>query len=459
MKDAIEKFLKEINYNGLDNEEQMKRIKEWKDLYKGKTKDYKYCIYNGQKRINREFKTLSIIPQSCNDIADFFINEKLDIQIDNESIDKKIKECLEQNNFLEKANKLLQLTMALGTGAIVPYLDNGVLRLNYINADNIYILKYNNTGIIDILFATELKTNDGSEITLNAHILTDKGYVIYNRKYKVNKNNTSEIQIDKSIREIPTGSYVPRFAIITTAMVNNIDIESPYGISVYANAKDIVLSLDRAYDSLDNEIAIGRKRVYVPQTNLSINIGANGETTPAFDTNDSAFYTYPGKENDKLVESSFELRVEPITECIQANLDLYSSKVGLGKNYYRFKDGQTYVNTENVMATNSDTFRKIRKQENILTRAFKELIYAIAELLGIKEQFSVSIDYDDTIIEDTDKVQRTNQSEYSIGLISPIEYYQNVYKMSEENALEYAKKVREHKLLETQIDGVDLDEE
>ena len=47
---------------------------------------------------------------------------------------------------------------------------------------------------------------------------------------------------------------------------------------------------------------------------------------------------------------------------------MWSSKIGLGHNYYKFKQGETYVNTDNVMSSNSDVYRKIKKQENIMAR-------------------------------------------------------------------------------------------
>ena len=117
--------------------------------------------------------------------------------------------------------------------------------------------------------------------------------------------------------------------------------------------------------------------------------------------------------------------------------------MGLGHNYYKFKDGQSYVNTDNILSTNSDVYRKIKKQENIITRAITQLIYAIAELINIKGKFSISIFYDDTIIEDTEKTRVQAQSEYNNKLISKPQYYRDVYKLKDKEALEFAKKMNQ----------------
>lgn len=455
MEKIVTDFLKELGYeSSIADEKQEKRVKNWLEWFGGKTKQHDYKIYNGKKHCKKTYKTLNIASQSCADLSDFFFNEKLDITIDNEETEKKIKECLEQNNFLENSNKLMQLVKALGTGAYVPYLEANVLRINYINATNIVILKSNNNEVQDVLFWSKRKTLNGYECYINAHILDENGYVIHNRKYIQESSNENYTKINLGeIEKIETKSFIPKFALLFTAEVNNIDINSPYGISCYANALDTIIALDRAYDSFDNEIALGRKRVYVPTNAIQFNIGETGETIPAFDENDIAFYAYPGKDNDKLEESSFDLRIDQLTQAIQAQLNLYTSKVGLGHNYYKFKDGQAYVNKDNVMSSNSDVYRKIKKQENIITRAITQLIYGIAELIGIKEKFSVSVFYDDTIIEDIEKTRLQAQSEYNNKLISKAQYYRDVYKLKDTEALQFAKQMNEEIKNQTITDG------
>lgn len=450
MKDTIKQIILDLGYDeSVLDEDQENRVNLWASWLKGKTKEHQYRIYNGKKYVKKEFKSLNICSQSCSDLGDFFFNEKLEITIDKPGVQEKIDECLEQNNFLENGNKLVQLTKALGTGAFVPYLDDGVLKINFINANNIIILKADRGEIQDVLFFSEA----GNSLYVNIHILGEDGYTILNKKFnKVSDSYVEEI-LDDKFAIIPTKSFIPKFQIITTPEINNFDINSPYGISCYANALDTIIALDRAYDSFDNEIALGRKRIYVPAKSVQFNIDANGNTIPAFDDSDTAFYVYPGSENEKLVESSFDLRIEQITQAIQAQLNIYTAKVGLGHNYYKFKNGEAYVNTSNVISSNSDVYRKIKKQENILTRAITGLCYAIAELIGITEEFSVSVFYDDSIIEDTDSIRKQAQTEYNTKLISKAQYYRDVYKLKDDEALAFAQQMNEEIKNESLIEG------
>lgn len=456
MEQIVKDFIKELGYseNIIDTDHE-KRVDGWLKWLGGKTKYHDYYTYNGKKKVKRTMKSLNIASQSCGDLADFFFNEKLDITIDKPSVEEKIKECLEQNDFLYSSNNLMQLVKALGIGAYVTYLDNNVLKINYINATNIVILDSDNKDVKSILTWSKNQTIKGTEIYINAHILGDDGYTVYNRKYIKKSDSESYEKEDLGDTEkIKTKSYLPKFSVIRTPEVNNLELNSSYGISCYANATDSILAIDEAFDSLDNEIWIGRKRVYVKGGAAKFNVDEEGNATPIFDASDVAYYQVPGDDKDPLItESKFDLRVEELTQALQGQLNIYTAKVGLGHNYYKFKDGEAYVNTSNVISANSDVYRKIKKQENIITSAIKQLIYGIAELIGINEEFSISIFYDDSIIEDTENIRKQAQTEYNSGLISKAQYYRDVYKLGDEEALNFAKQMNKEIKEETITNG------
>ena len=189
MEKIVKDYLAEFGYENCVDENQESRVNEWLETYKGPTNKYKIKIYNGKNYNTYNIKSLNLPTQVCGDLADFFFNEKLDITIDNEDVQKKINACLEQNNFLHNANKLMQLVKALGTGSFVAYLDNDVLKINYMKAVNIIILKANTDDVIDVLFWSKTKTKNGNEYLFNLHILEETGYTIYNAKKIEKKRN------------------------------------------------------------------------------------------------------------------------------------------------------------------------------------------------------------------------------------------------------------------------------
>lgn len=293
MDKIIEDYLKGKGYKSKIDENQESRVARWLEIYENKAKEYNTKIYNGSKYVDYKLKTLALPVRTCEDISDFFFNEKLDITISNEKINDAVHDCLKQNNFLHNSNKLMQLVCALGTGAFVPYLDNNVLKINYIDATGIVILKSTSAGVQDVLFWNKNSTDNGTEYIINAHILEKDGYIIENVKIIETKDKKTVYEDLGDMARIETKSFVPRFGIITNYSVNNFDINSPYGISRYANAFPEAFTTDVCFDSLSNEIGLGKKRVYVKQGAMNIKVGENGETIPIFDPNDVLFYVLP----------------------------------------------------------------------------------------------------------------------------------------------------------------------
>ena len=92
-------------------------------------------------------------------------------------------------------------------------------------------------------------------------------------------------------------------------------------------------------------------------------------------------------------------------------------------------------------------YKNIKNHEKLLTSSLSELVqavlYAVTEYEG-----DISIDYDDSIVEDTAEIKRQALLELNAGLIDNIQYYIDVYKMTEEQAIEFDKKIKERSPVE-----------
>ena len=100
-----------------------------------------------------------------------------------------------------------------------------------------------------------------------------------------------------------------------------------------------------------------------------------------------------------------KLRTVEHNTGIQDQLNLLSSKCGFGENHYRFNQGSVSTATQ-VISENSTMFRTIKKHEIILEQVLIELCRIILRLgntamnAGLNENVEISIDFDDSIIED-----------------------------------------------------------
>lgn len=396
----------------------------WQKWYGGKVPAvHSYTQYNGKRKLRRTRKTLGLAKTVSEDWANLLLNDKFQIGVDKASAKKKIDAVLAANEFAKRGNQIVELTFALGTGAFVEYLDGNDVKIDYIRAGMIYPLSWDNGKVLECAFASERAAGKQKKIYLNIHRLEAGKYVIENHLFDRNGEILTETNLpDGVVPEVRTNSSVPRFQIFTPNIANNIDPDSPLGISVYANALDQLESADLVYDSYCNEFRLGRKRITVPISMARMAMEEDGTSTPVFDDNDTEFYAIPqdDKSENKIQEHNMELRADAHEAGMQTMLNLVSWKTGSGGKRYTFRDGQVKTATE-VISENSDLYRNLKKHELSLEAAICGLVDAIAEILHLGTVKS-SVSFDDSIISDTDSDKMTFLQEIRDGVRQKWEY-------------------------------------
>lgn len=425
---AITRYLKRQGYTLVDDE-WYARIDLWQQWYSGKVRSvHSYRQFNGKRHVPRERKSLGMAKSIAEDWANLSLNEKVDITIKKKTAEKRINQVLQRNRFRTRANQLVELTFALGTGAFVEYTENGETKIDYIRAGMIYPLSIDNGKITECAFASEKTTKDEKQVYLNMHILEHGRYVVENHLFRRQGSMLTEIDLPEGVEpRVATGSTTPHFQIIKPNIVNNVDLNCPMGIPVYANALDQLESVDLIFDSYCNEFRLGKKRITVPVSMIQMKMEEDGMTTPIFDDDDVEFYAVPAAANGsdagetKIVEHNMELRTDAHSTGIQDALNLLSYKCGLGKDRYNFQDGQVKTATE-VISEKSDLFQNLKKHEILLNDALVGMVQAIAELEGLSPDVEVAINFDDSIIEDIGAEKMRFMQEISNGVRQKYEY-------------------------------------
>ena len=241
MSNTIKEYLEKQKYNTA-SDSTYSHIDEWLEWYQGDVKKFHvYKIFNGVSLKSHKRYRLNMAKRVCEDWANLLLNEKVAIKAGKYS--ERLEQILKANNFYLRANQLIEMAFALGTGAFVEYkdADNNVI-IDYVRADMIYPLSWDNGEITECAFGTE-KIIDGKEVIyLQIHRLGNEEdgenpdeYYIENRY--VDKKEGEETEIPEDLVElVETGSVRPLFQIVTPNICNNVDLGSPLGISVYANA-------------------------------------------------------------------------------------------------------------------------------------------------------------------------------------------------------------------------------
>ena len=239
-----------------------------------------------------------------------------------------------------------------------------------------------------------------------------------------------------------TGGTQPLFVIDRLNIVNNADEDStnPMGISLFANAIDIIKKIDLEYDSYANEFSLGRKRIFVAPEYLTFENG-----NAVFDPDDTVFYELPedyfknSESKEAMHEVNMELRIEEHSKALNDDLNWMSLKCGFGTDRYKFENGGVKTATE-VISENSDMYRSLTKHELVLERVLIQLIRTIIRagntigIPGLDENTDITIAFDDSIIEDKTTERQSDRQDVSMGVMGLAEYRSKWYGETPEQA-------------------------
>lgn len=418
----------------------------WKSWYDGNVKNFhNFTVFNGQSHVKCHRYTMGMAKKVAEDWANLLMNEKVSITLEGEKEQTFFDDVCRANNFEVKANEMQEMKAGLGTAAYVLHVDGAQVRqdtgelvdgskasikIDYVTAPNIFPLTWDNCGAKECAFSSSTVVGGEKYIYLQIHRIGDDGnYVIENSIYRNTHGEMTEVSLSavNGFENIPavvhTNSPKPQFLLDRLNIANNVDNTLPMGIPAFANAIDQLKGVDVAYDSYVNEFVLGKKRVMVKPGAVK-DIDGN----PLFDPNELVFYVLPEDVGDGSVIDPIDmtLRTTEHRTGIQDMLSALSSKCGFGENHYEFGNNNLTTATQ-VISTHSSMFQTIKKHEDILKPLLKELCRIILQLgntymnAGLNEDVKISIDFDDSIIENKEEKENKVYRMLDSGLMTAAE--------------------------------------
>lgn len=399
----------------------------------------------------------------CEDWASILINDKTFVKVDDDYSQRFIVGDSDNggvfgsNNFWECANDLMERMMWSGTAAIIIRLknvrtaaDGSLLRspdaridLNYLDAGAVIPLTVDNGTITEAAFCSELTVKGRRKLYLEIHRLEGGEYVVENHVFGVESDCCyREEELPENVPKIMrTGSDKPWFAICKPAIVNHISGCGGMGCSVFANAIDNLKGIDLAYNNLNCDIWLGQKKVFLSK---SLVADLTGDKITPDEVNQQLFYYISQTLDDgttakPVQEHNPDLRVKDNVDCIQAQLDYLSFKVGFGTKHYQFNAGSIVTATQysgdkqDLVMTAHKHFIKV---ETFLHRLVKTLLWIGHSLIDerVKEDAQISVVFDQSPIIDEAAEQERDRQDMHDKVMQPWEYRMKWYGESEEEA-------------------------
>lgn len=422
----------------------------WEQWYEGNVKDFhSYKEFNGVKKVTQHRKTLNMGKKVSEDWANLLLNEKTQVAYGSAKQNARLNALYDKVEFWTRGNEGVEKSFGLGNGAFVETFDeDGNIYFQFVNARKMYPLTIENGKITECAFA-----NVGSdEVIIQIH---ERGGLVVNENetqmftpakegnYCIRTTVYSRIDADnvgelKSDSWFDTQEKMPWFQHIKANISNNIDINSPLGISVFANSIDALQGVDLAYDGFCEEMRIGKSKIFINKK--LVQYDEDGDRY-IFDVDQTGFYYLgEGAENKPVEVYAPTLRTEQYFAGINNALNLLSSKVGFGENHYRYDQSGISTATQ-VISQNSEMFRTIKKHEillyDVIVNATKVLMY-INNTFTSNEKFDLNAEikpiFDDSIIEDKESEKANDRLEVAQGLMSKVDYMIKWYGLTEEEA-------------------------
>lgn len=355
-----------------------------------------------------------------------------------------VQHVLDKNAFAEKMQECIEGALAMGgnavkvwheeahdrDGNVVP--DSGFIRLGYAQADQFVPISWDNAQVKEGVFISRIARGGYYFTRLEWHTWDGRTYMIRNELFRSEMQRGTAPGESQDILGIrwPLADIYPYleeetvvpvddalFTYWRTPVANNLDENSPLGMSVYGNALETLHALDICYDSFVREFRLGKKRIIVPARAVqTVTDPTTGQLCRYFDANDEAYEAFNGDavDNLKITDNSVELRVEEHIAALNAFLSILCLQVGFSASTFSFDQHTGIKTATEVVSENSKTYKTIKTIQNQLSAAIEHIvnnIIAVAALYDVQWEgqsvaalasggYHVNVVFDDGVTQD-----------------------------------------------------------
>ena len=466
----------------------------WKYLYRGYYKPWHRISAPTVKDAlhERDLERMDTAKAICAELAGLIWNEQCEISVSQETgkdqlLDEFVHDVLMKNGFWIKMQEHIEQVLALGGGAIKVWYEekrdgegnvtpnSGNIRLGFCMADQFVPTAWDNTQVTDGVFISR-QAKDGYYYTrLEWHKWDGLTYWISNEAYRSEyKQNSAKEPQDILGFRYPLSAVYPfldeqtplqglstsLFAYYRPAIANNLDDDSPLGVSIYANALSTLKALDICYDSFVQEFRLGRKRIIVPAQCLrTVQDPVTKESRRFFDATDEAYVALKSDDTDalKIQDNTVSLRVGEHEQAINALLSILCLQVGFSAGTFTFDRAQGLKTATEVISENSKTYKTIKSNQLQIKAAIDRVVDAIIQVASLYDVqwngtsirtlsalgWETKVVFDDSILQD----RQTNINEGILlannGLMSKKRFLMEKLGYTEEEAAQELEEIKQ----------------
>lgn len=389
-------------------------ISKWNALYENKVGD------DGEKSLN-------LAAAICSEIARL-VTVELSSEISGGSRAEYLNR--QYQKAVEKARVFVEYACCQGGVILKPYPINGEINVGIVLADSFYPTEFSQDGDIRGGMFFETFTKDGFYYTrIEEHKLLNGKCIIKNSAFRSKLRNVpgKEIRLSEVDRWQDLEPYCvienvkrPLFVYFKMPFANTVDQNSPLGVSVFSRAVNLIKDANEQYKNLLWEFESGKRALYLDECAIRRD-DENNLQIP-----DKRLYRMLSTGDDTLFndwspvirESNYLKGLDRILKSIEFNCGLAYGTLSDLEN--------TDKTAEEIKASKQRSYATVCDIQNALKRALLELVEVLDIYCDIYDfaprgKYSVSFNFDDSIVCDRTKEFSEKLSLLEKGIIAPWE--------------------------------------
>lgn len=353
------------------------------------------------------------------------------------------------NNFIAQLRSKIGLACALGGMAFKPYFTSKGIDINLISADKFFPTEFNSNGdVISAVFVDNQTVGEHYYTRLEYHRFENDKYTIMNKCYK--SLNTSYLGTECNLTEVSswatiqtTGTIInvdkPLFAYFKIPLSNNIDDNSPLGVSVYAQAVELIKQAEEMWERIQWEYQSKETAI-----DTSVDLFKLEKGTPILPKGKNRlFRTYQGNPDGQQMFEIFSPDIRDASLFNGFNKILQRIEFSVGLAYGTISEPSEVEKTATEILTSKQrSYTFVSEIQKSLEKSLNDLIYALNVYNSLSnpqplQDIKLTCTFGDSVLEDTEKEFQRRLQMVSAGLLTKEKFIAWYFGCTEEEAVKY----------------------
>lgn len=352
---------------------------------------------------------------------------------------------------LNKLRKFTEYGLAKGSLIIKPIVDENGVKTQFIQADRFFPVNFDASGnLTKCVLADQIRKGRYIYTLLEIHTLSGDILTIENRVFK--SENDGLLGSEVSAKEVEDWKKLPLkgvfrgakhlpFGFFKCPMANQINSDSPLGVSVYSRAVELIEEADKRYTSICWEFEATETAVHISSSMLKFDKERDKWKYPAGKERLYREVDYSTGANDKPFIDIFSPPIREAELYSGWNNQLRMIEFACSLAYGTISDPQNVDKTATeVNASKQRSYTFISDTQKALQTALEQWVEAVwfwsqIHHLVPNGEYKAEFEWGDSIISNPSEERKQDMQDLSLGIMRPEEYRAKWYGEDEKTAL------------------------